>query len=116
MAKSIPTSGIRDNHIRGIVADFLKSHIKEGLRLSIVSAFFTIYAYEALKDQLNRIGHMDFLFGEPRFIRSLDPDKTEKKSFIIDSAGLKLANCLQQKRIAKECGGWIRKQVLITSV
>jgi SNF2 family DNA or RNA helicase len=116
MAKSIPTSGIRDNHTRGIVADFLKSHIKEGSRLSIVSAFFTIYAYEALKDHLNRIGHMDFLFGEPRFVRSLDPDKTEKKSFIIDSAGLKLANCLQQKRIAKECADWIRNKVSIKSV
>ena len=116
MAKSIPTSGIRDNHTRGIVADFLKSRIKESSHLSIVSAFFTIYAYEALKDHLNRIGHMDFLFGEPRFVRSLDPDKTEKKSFIIDSAGLKLANCLQQKRIAKECADWIRDKVSIKSV
>jgi phosphatidylserine/phosphatidylglycerophosphate/cardiolipin synthase-like enzyme len=116
MVKSTSTSGIRDNYTRGIVADFLKSHIKEGSHLSIVSAFFTIYAYEALKDHLNRIGHMDFLFGEPRFVRSLDPDKTEKKAFIIDSAGLKLANCLQQKRIAKECADWIRNKVLIKSV
>ncbi|HSB07757.1 MAG TPA: hypothetical protein VLK23_21455, partial [Thermodesulfobacteriota bacterium] len=60
MVKTISTSGIRDNHTRGIVADFLKSHIKEGSRLSTVSAFFTIYAYEALKDHLNQIGHMDF--------------------------------------------------------
>jgi hypothetical protein len=75
MVRSIPTSGIRDNHSRGVVADFLKSHVKEGSRLSIVSAFFTIYAYEALKDHLNRIGHMDFLFGEPRFIRSLDHEQ-----------------------------------------
>ena len=59
---------------------------------------------------------MDFLFGEPRFVRSLDPDKTEKKSFIIDSSGLKLANCLQQKRIAKECADWIRDKVSIKSV
>ncbi len=63
MVKSISTSGIRDNYTRGIVADFLKSHIKEGSRLSIVSAFSTIYAYEALKEHLNRIEHMDFLFG-----------------------------------------------------
>ena len=57
------TSGIRDNHTRGIVADFLKSHITEGSHLSIVSAFFTIYAYDALKDCLDHIEHMDFLFG-----------------------------------------------------
>jgi len=116
MAKSLTTSGIRDNYSRGIVGDFLKSHIKEGLHLSIVSAFFTICAYEALKGYLNRIGHLDFLFGEPRFIRSLDPDKTETKSFIIDSAGLKLAKCLQQKRVAKECADWIRHKVSVKSV
>jgi len=44
MGKSIPASGIRDIHSRGIVGDFLKSHIREGSRLSVVSAFFTIYA------------------------------------------------------------------------
>jgi len=43
-------SGIRDNHQRGLVADFLKAKIRDGSRLSVVSAYFTIYAYEALRD------------------------------------------------------------------
>jgi len=63
MAKPLPISGIKDNYNRGIVADFLESHIKDGSLLSVVSAFFTIYAYEALKDHVNRIGHMDSPFG-----------------------------------------------------
>jgi len=109
-------SGIRDNHTRGTVGEFLNANIKTGSKLSVVSAFFTIYAYDALKDCLDRIEHMDFLFGEPRFVRSLDPDKTEKKSFIIDSDGLKLANTLAQKRVAKECADWIRAKVSIKSV
>ena len=79
MAKTSQNSGIRNNHNRGSVADFLKIHIKEGSHLSVVSAFFTIYAYDALKDCLDRIEKMDFLFGEPGFIRSLDPDKTAKE-------------------------------------
>ncbi len=116
MAKSALNSGIRDNYKRGIVADFLKTHIREDSRLSVVSAFFTIYAYELLKDHLGRIDHMDFLFGEPRFVRSLDPDKTEKKSFVIERDGLKLAHALQQKRVARECSDWIRQKVDIKSV
>jgi hypothetical protein len=56
MAKTLPTSGIRDNHSRGIVADFLKSHIKGGSRLSIVSAFFTI---KDTKDLLKYRGSND---------------------------------------------------------
>jgi hypothetical protein len=99
-------SGIRDNYSRGSVADFLKSEIREGSHLSVVSAFFTIYAYDLLKDPLNAIDRMDFLFGEPRFVRSLDPSKTETKAFVIDADGLKLANTIAQKRIARECADW----------
>jgi len=109
-------SGIRDNHRRGNVADFLKAKVQTGSRLSVVSAYFTIYAYEALKDKLDNIEHLDFLFGEPRFIASLDPDKTEKKAFILDSNGLQLANRLQQKRVARECAEWFRQKVDIRSV
>lgn len=71
--------------------------------LSIVCAYFTIYAYDALKAELERIGHLNFLFGEPSFVNRLDPSKTEKKAFIIDATGLELFNKLQQKRVAKEC-------------
>ncbi|MGA2248893.1 MAG: hypothetical protein ABSH48_28400, partial [Verrucomicrobiota bacterium] len=74
-------SGIRDNHNRGTVADFLKAKIQPGSRLSIVSAYFTIYAYDALKTHLDGIEHLDFLFGEPSSANRLDPSKTAKKSF-----------------------------------
>ena len=39
-------SGIRDNLLRETVHDFLEQEIKNGSALSIVSAYFTIYAYE----------------------------------------------------------------------
>jgi len=116
MPGATSNSGIRDNHRRGMVADFLKAKIRAGSRLSVVSAYFTIYAYEALKDHLDQIDHLDFLFGEPRFIASLDPDRTEKKAFILDGHGLQLANRLQQKRVARECAAWIRDKVDIRSV
>jgi hypothetical protein len=104
-------SGLRDNYKRGTVADFLKGNIHVGTRLSIVSAYFTIYAYYALKDSLDRIEHLDFLFGEPSFVNRLDPSKMEKKAFVIDGEGLDLANKLQQKRVAKECSDWIEQKV-----
>ena len=58
----LPTidSGLRDNHSRGTVADFLKAKIRDGSTLSVVSAYFTIYAYDALKDSLHSIDHLDF--------------------------------------------------------
>ncbi len=112
----LSTSGIWDNHHRGAIGDFLRSKILEGSDLSFVSAYFTIYAYAALKEQLDGIEHLRFLFGEPRFIKSLDPDKTEKKAFRIEEDALSLYNRLQQKRIAKECSDWLERKVDIRSI
>jgi SNF2 family DNA or RNA helicase len=109
-------SGLRDNHSRGTVADFLRAKVQIGSSLSVVSAYFTIYAYDALKEELERIGHLDFLFGEPSFVSLLDPNKTEKKSFIIDADGLELSNKLQQKRVARECAAWIERKVDIKTI
>src|ERR1019366_3495329 len=116
MPNPTTNSGIRDNHKRGVVADFLKAKVQTGSRLSVVSAYFTIYAYDALREHLDQIDHLDFLFGEPRFISSLDPDKTDKKTFKIEDEGLQLANRLEQKRVARDCAEWIRQKVDIKSI
>ena len=110
------TSGIRDNHTRGTSGDFLKQKTRPNSKLSVVSAYFTIYAFDALKENLSSIQGMDFLFGEPRFLRAIDPDRTIKKAFIIEDDGLRLANRLEQKRVARECSDWIREKVNIRSV
>lgn len=90
--------------------------IGEGSALSIVSAYFTIYAFDALRGQLAAIDSLRFLFGEPRFTRSLDPERTDAKRFGIEDDGLQLQNRLQQKRIARECASWIADKVQIRSV
>lgn len=109
-------SGIRDNHRRGTVGDFLKQHVQPGSDLSVVSAYFTIYAFEALKNELAAINRMRFLFGEPRFVSALDPDRSEKKAFKIEDEGLRLSNQLVQKRVARECAEWIAAKAEIRSV
>ncbi|WKZ17110.1 MAG: hypothetical protein QY317_07305 [Candidatus Jettenia caeni] len=108
-------SGIKDNRDRGSVGEFLKEKILPGSKLLAVSAYFTIYAYEALKNHLTQIEQLDFLFGEPRFIKSLDPNKVDKKSFKIEDEEIELSNRLEQNRIAKECAEWIKQKVKIKS-
>ncbi len=83
-----PLSGIRDNHTRGTAGGFLKERIGAGSLLSVVSAYFTIYAYEALATELNQIDRLRFLFGEPGSIQTVD---TQKKSIPGRCPGLKLA-------------------------
>ena len=109
-------SRIRDNNTYGTVADFLREKIQDGSSLSIVSAYFTIYAFNALKDSLAGIDNLRFLFGEPSFIGGMDPQKTESKAFALTEAGLRLANYLPQSKLAKACAEWIEEKVEIQSV
>ena len=108
-------SKIRDNRHRGTVGQFLESEIENGSSLSIVSAYFTINAYHALKGSLDKIDRLRFLFGEPNFISGIDPEKTDEKIFKIVDDGLQLHNQLQQRPIAKACAEWIKKKVEIRS-
>ncbi len=106
-------SFIRDNHSHGIVGDFLKKVIIQKSDVSIVSAYFTIYAYHRLKDNLDNINQLRFLFGEPTFIKSLDPEKVNVRDFKIedDKIVIPIENRLTQKSIARECSQWIVKKV-----
>ena len=99
----------------GTVADFLRDKIQDGSDLSIVSAYFTIYAFDKLKDKLTNIKGLRFLFGEPSFIH-IDPDKTESKAFQLTESGLKLQNYLPQKEVSRACADWIEEKVEIRSV
>ncbi len=116
MSSPYSASGLRDNHTRGKVADFLREKIRERSRLSIVSAYFTIYAYDLLKTSLDRVEHLDFLFGEPSFLDRIDPLKNDAKAFIIDLDGLSLSNRLEQRRVARECAQWIESKVSIKTI
>ena len=109
------TSRIRDNSLYDTVADFLQDKIQDGSDLSIVSAYFTIYAFDKLRDKLTSIKGLRFLFGEPSFIH-IDPDKTESKAFQLTESGLKLQNYLPQKEVARACADWIEQKVEIRSV
>ena len=109
-------SGIRDNLLRATVYDFLEQEIQNGSALSIVSAYFTIYAYEKMQHHLHKIEELRFLFGDPDFVKRMDPNNTDKKAFDITDTGLTLNQQLRQKPLAKACADWIRnKKVEIRS-
>jgi superfamily II DNA or RNA helicase len=111
-------SSIRDNKNRGSVGQFLKDNIKVESDLSIVSAYFTIYAYSNLKTQLDSINELKFLFGEPTFLKSLDPTKINKRDFKIedDKIVIPIESRLIQKPVARDCSEWIKQKVEIKSM
>lgn len=107
-----------DNKVQGRVVDKLRENIKSGTKLSIISAYFTIYAYEELRKELEKIESLRLLFSEPTFVKNKKDINREFKlsgSYERGLAGdryeMKLKNELKQSEIAKECANWIREKV-----
>ena len=65
------------NNTSKTLRDDLSVEIKEGSKLSIAAACFSIYAFQALKDELQGIDELRFIFTSPTFITK--KTKKEKK-------------------------------------
>lgn len=112
------------NNISERVIDDLQTKLSNGSTVSIAAASFSIYAYEALKEELENVDELRFIFTSPTFIK--DKVKKEKREFFIPKLNrernlygsdfeVKLRNKLEQKAIAKECAEWIRRKVKFKS-
>lgn len=112
------------NNISERVVDDLKQRLSKDTRVSIAAASFSIYAFEALKEELEKIEELRFIFTSPTFIK--DKTKKEKREFFIPKLNrernlygtdfeIRLRNQLSQKAIAKECADWIRRKVKFRS-
>ena len=109
---------ILDNKFNFVYQE-LTENIKKGSKLSVISALFSMYAYDKLKKDLNKIDSMRFIYTKPSFLRE---DKKESRQYYIDNNSIfgndyeiKLKNELTQGSISKECAEWIREKVEIKS-
>ena len=59
-----------DNKQYGRVGDVLKIHIKENSKLSIIASYFTLYAFDELKEELSKIDNLRFIYTEPTFVNN----------------------------------------------
>ena len=112
------------DNINNIVRDDLRETIKAGSKVSIAAAYFSIYAYAALKEELESIDEFRFIFTSPTFTtQKADKQKREfyiprldrEKSLYGTEFEIRLRNELTQKAIAKECAEWIRKKAAFKS-
>ncbi|MCX7997694.1 MAG: helicase-related protein [Leptospiraceae bacterium] len=118
MKKDIAPLYIRDNLNNNSVGNFLKTHIQENAELRFLTAYFTLQAYSELQAELESIQKLYFLFGQPSFIQSIDPERTEKLNYQIfnETEGIAVTKALEQKALALACSEWIQKKVEIKSL
>jgi len=118
---------ILDN-INTLWGDDLKRTLKSGTKLQIAASCFSIYAFEALKKELEKIDSLEFIFTAPAFVPNEVTDKIarQRREFHIpkgqrerDLYGnefeIQLKNKLTQRAIAKECAAWIRRKATFRS-
>lgn len=116
------------DNISSTLGDDLKKEISEGSRVKIAASCFSIYAYEALRDQLSNIERLEFIFTSPTFVagEATDKVKKERREYFIPKLEresslygsefeIHLRNQLTQKAIAQECAKWIREKVTFRS-
>lgn len=118
---------ILDN-INVLWGDDIKKTLKPGAKIKIAASCFSIYAYEALKKELEKIDSLEFIFTAPAFIPNEVTDRVTKKrrefyipkqqrerSLYGSEFEIQLKNKLTQRAIAKECAGWIRRKAVFRS-
>ena len=51
-----------------LLGDDLRKEIIPGSKVKIVASFFSIYAYETLKEELESVEELEFIFSAPTFV------------------------------------------------
>lgn len=125
----MPSSRVRIiNNVSDLLGDDLKNEIVPGSKVRIAASTFSIFAFEALRKELEKVSELEFIFTSPSFVTEEVTDKLrkERREFFIHGgqaesslAGsdfeIRLRNKLTQRAIARECADWVRRKVVFRS-
>lgn len=116
------------NNVSDLLGDDLKAEIKPGSKVRIAASTFSLFAFEALRKELEQISGLEFIFTSPSFAAEKATDKVrhERREFFIPALSaesglygsefeIRLRNKLTQKAIARECADWVRRKVTFRS-
>ena len=109
-----------DNKRGGTVADELRQDIQKDSKLSIMTAYFSIYAFSELKKELLKVDSVKMLFTDPEFVKG--PTEQTKAYYLERNDGqtlsgnvyeMKLRNEMCQASVARECAAWLQDKAQI---
>ncbi|UFS99597.1 helicase-related protein [Nocardia huaxiensis] len=117
------------DNVNDLLGDDLKAAVKPGSKLRIAASTFSIFAFEALRKELEQVEELEFIFTSPSFVagKATDQLRKERREFFIPQEGageatlsgsefeVRLRNKLTQRAIARECADWVRRKVTFRS-
>ena len=107
------------DNISVLLGDDLKRQLQPGGRIRCVAPSFSIYAFEALREALEKTDHFDFIFSGPSFVADGTGVAPPHRQFIISPAmrpkdlvgtpfEIRLRNRMTARATAQDCAQWIR--------
>ena len=102
-----------DNKKNGKVGDTLRDNLQTGSSLAIITGLFSIYGFDALKKELNRVDQVRLLFSK---IHNVAGDSLPLQGLNGDPFERRFKNQLNQHQIAKECADWLTNKAEIKRV
>lgn len=116
------------DNISRLLGDDLKGTVRPGAKVRVAASSFSIYAFEALRQELENVEALQFIFTTPTFVATEATDKVARapREFHIPQAAsesgfygtefeIRLKNKLTQRAIARECADWIRRKAQFKS-
>ena len=116
------------DNISKLLGDDLKGTVRPGAKVRIAASSFSIYAFEALRQELEGVEALQFIFTTPTFVAQEATDRVAKtpREFHIPQADgergfhgsefeIRLKNKLTQRAIARECAEWILRKAQFRS-
>lgn len=107
------TQKIIDNKQNGILGDALKETLDSSSNVSIVSAYFTIYALNQLYKELKKSKKLRFLLTQNPFNSTTDFLKLNPKLMLGDTSEISFKNNLDLHYISKICSDLLGKKAKI---
>lgn len=116
------------DNVNELLGDDMRRTVVPGSKLRVAASCFSIYAFAELKEQLESIESLEFIFTAPTFVpdevtdsvrrarREFHIPKAEReRSFYGTDFEIELKNKLTQRAIAKECAAWMRQKATFRS-
>jgi len=116
------------DNLNTLLGDSLKATLQPEGKLKIAASCFSMFAYEALKEELEKLDSVEFIFTSPTFAQGESTDKIrkERREFFIPKLErerslygtefeIQLRNKLTQRAVARECADWISRKVTFRS-
>ncbi|MFP3714939.1 helicase-related protein [Puerhibacterium sp. TATVAM-FAB25] len=117
------------DNVNDLLGDDLRGELSPGSKLRIAASTFSIFAFEALRKELEQLEELQFVFTQPAFpppsAMGASSPKERRQFFIPPSHTgggaegslygsqfeIRLRNRMTQRAIARECAAWVRRKV-----